>query len=142
MMRSRLDSKFERIPSKQRKRHAARGVTLFEVLIVVAIMAMIATTVGIAVLNESEKAKRRHALTNATEIRSAVKLWWSDHDDGECPDVKRLVDDGTLERNNANKQDPWGGSWHLQCEGNEVTVISHGRDHTANTEDDIRAPPI
>ena len=46
---------------------------MFEVLIVVAIMAMIATVVGVAVLNKYEKAKRKHALTNATEILALAR---------------------------------------------------------------------
>ena len=125
--------------SRSRAR-AQRGVSLFEVLIVIALMAMIASTVAIAVLNHSEHAKRHHAETAARTIRSAAKLWWLDHDSADCPKVEDLFRDGTLERGSSEK-DPWGGAWSVQCSGQDVTVTSNGSDKLPGTADDIRVPP-
>lgn len=128
-----------KIPSRSRAR-ARRGVSLFEVLIVIALMAMIASAVAIAVLSHSEHAKRHHAETAARTIRSAAKLWWLDHDSADCPKVEDLFRDGTLERGSSEK-DPWGGAWTVQCNGQDVTVTSNGSDKLPGTPDDIRVPP-
>src|SRR5882672_4057650 len=56
-------------------RAAARGVTLVEVLIVVAIMSLIATTVVVAVIPKFQKAQEDTALNSARELRNAVMRW-------------------------------------------------------------------
>jgi len=117
-----------------------RGVTLFEVLIVVAILALIAGSVGIAALTYSDRARQRMAETNAKQIRTAVKLWWVDNDENVCPSVGELISSGTLERGSPGA-DPWGEAWHLECAGRDVVVVSLGRDRRAGTSDDIRVPP-
>ncbi len=53
-------------------RATMRGVTLVEVLIVVAIMSLIATTVVVAVIPKFTKAQEDTALNSAREIRNAV----------------------------------------------------------------------
>jgi general secretion pathway protein G len=122
------------------RRHAARGVTLFEVLIVIALMAMLSSAVAVAVMTYWEHAKQHHAETTARTIRGAVKVWWLEHDSSICPKVADLLHDGTLERGGPER-DPWGGAWTLECDGRDVTVSSNGSDHTPNTADDIRIPP-
>jgi len=117
-----------------------RGVTLFEVLIVVAILALVAGSVGIAAISYFDDARRRMTETNAKQIRTAVKLWWVLHDENECPNVDQLISSGTLERGSP-RADPWGGVWQLECAERDVVVVSLGRDGKAGTSDDIRVPP-
>ena len=119
---------------------AARGVTLFEVLIVIALMAMLSSAIAVAVLTYWEHAKQHHAETTARTIRGAVKVWWLEHDSSICPKVADLLHDGTLERGGP-ELDPWGGAWTLACDGRDVTVSSNGSDRMPNTADDIRVPP-
>src|SRR5258708_24197168 len=68
-----------KLPSRRRMRQAARaaarGVTLVEVLIVVAIMSLIATTVVVAVLPKFQKAQEDTALNSAREPRNALMRW-------------------------------------------------------------------
>src|SRR5262245_45244218 len=121
----------------RRKRSAARGVTLFEVLIVVAILALVASGVAIAAVHFRKSATLRHAATNARVIRGAVKAWWIDHADTECPSVDQLVQGGMLERD-STRADPWGETYRVECADRDVTVISMGPDRKEGTEDDIR----
>ena len=118
----------------------ARGVTLFEVLIVVAIIALISAGVGIAAIKYFGDAQDRNAETNARAIRAAVKTWWIDHDRTECPGVDELIAAGTLDRD-TTRRDPWGESWRVECADNDVAVVSLGRDRRLGTADDIRIPP-
>jgi general secretion pathway protein G len=122
------------------RRTRQRGVTLFEVLIVVAILALIAGSVGIAAVTYFDRARVRMTETNAKQIRAAAKLWWVDHNEGDCPTVEQLISSGTLERGSP-RADPWGEVWKLECAERDVVVVSAGRDRVAGTPDDIRVPP-
>jgi general secretion pathway protein G len=117
-----------------------RGVTLFEVLIVVAIIALISAGVGLAATKYWVDAQVRTTEANARAIRGAVKAWWIDHDHDQCPNVADLVTSGTLDRDSP-QHDAWGESWQVECSGEDVTVVSYGRDRKPGTPDDIRIPP-
>lgn len=130
----------DRTRPRMARRTFGSGVTLFEILIVVAIMALVAAGVGLAVFKHWIEAREKIARTNARDLRSAVKVWQATHETDVCPEIEQLVKAGTLDRDSPLK-DPWGGEWQLQCENDDVTVISLGRDHKSGTEDDIRVPP-
>lgn len=70
-------------PSQQKRR--ARGMMLFEVLIVVAILAMIAAGVSVGAMTYWEKARIENARANAAAIRNAVKTFSLEHGSAECP---------------------------------------------------------
>ncbi|MGC4087863.1 MAG: prepilin-type N-terminal cleavage/methylation domain-containing protein [Polyangiaceae bacterium] len=120
------------------RRRVRRGMALLEILVVVAIMALIASAVGIAVFKQHTEAKVSLARTSARTVRAAVKTWWLTHDSAVCPTMQQLVDDGTIEGDNSQR-DPWGGEWRIACEGERVGVTSNGGDHEPNTPDDIRS---
>ena len=118
----------------------ARGVTLFEVLIVVAIIALISAGVALAAIKFFDSSRVRTAATNARTIRGAVKTWWIEHDQAECPGVDELIRAGTLDRD-STRVDPWGETWRVECAERDVTVISTGPDRKPGTPDDILIPP-
>lgn len=117
-----------------------RGVTLIEVLIVVAIITLISAGIAAAVFPYLERSRTKAAATNARHLRAVVKMWWTDHDPSTCPSVAQLVDDDALDRDSP-PADPWGRPWRVECDGHDVTVSSDGGDRTAGTVDDIRIPP-
>src|SRR3954468_13685807 len=86
-----------------------RGVTLVEMLIVVAIMALVAGGVGVAALKYWGEAQIKTTAANARTIRGAVKTWWIDHDPEQCPGVDQLVAAGALDRDSP-RADAWGES--------------------------------
>lgn len=127
-------------PSSKARPFGARGVTLFEVLIVVAILALVAGGVGAAAITYLDRAKQRMAESNARAIRASVKTWWIEHAPDECPAVDALITSGALDRDSP-RSDPWGEAWRVECSDREATVTSAGRDRKLGTADDIRIPP-
>jgi len=117
-----------------------RGVTLVEVLIVVAIIALVSAGVAAAAIPYWERARYKTALTNARHLRGVVKTWLVERDSKDCPSVEQLLADQALDRDSP-RQDPWGKQWHIDCSDNEVIILSDGSDRTAGTADDIRIPP-
>ncbi len=126
-----------------RLRRAARrrGVTLVEVLIVVAIMALIAGGVSFLVLPRYRKAQIDTATTAARTIRQAATLWRSlKGGAGECPTVSRLIEEKEIDPSSST-QDPWGQGYTITCTEDDVTVSSPGPDGKPGTKDDISVGP-
>jgi general secretion pathway protein G len=128
------------MPKKTQPRRASRGVTLVEVLIVVAIMALVATAVGVAAIKFYEEARRKAARTNAIALRDAVKGFWITNDTTQCPTVAELISEGVVDEASP-RTDPWGTPWRIECTGVSAIVSSNGSDRQPGTEDDIRVPP-
>jgi len=131
-----IEKKQTRRVMRRLARRAVEGMTLVEIMVVVIIMALIATAVGVAVLPQLEKARVKTAMSDASAISSAATIWITDHA-GECPTVADLKESGDLPQNREAK-DPWDGEYVIECEGNDISVKSGGPDKQMGTEDDIR----
>ncbi len=121
------------------ERAAARGATLVEVLIVVAIIAMIAGGVSVFALPKYRESQKTTAETGARVIRQAVQSWQAANNEIACPTVSQLVQEKQIDPG-ANTSDPWGTPYALTCTEDDVTVISAGPDKKKGTADDIRVP--
>jgi general secretion pathway protein G len=121
------------------RRALERGVTLVEVLIVVAIIAMVASGVAVFALPRFKEAQIKTAETGARVIRGAVQNWQRVNSESTCPTVSQLVQEKELD-SAANTDDPWGEAYSLSCADDDVTVISKGPDKKKGTPDDIRVP--
>ncbi|HQK20788.1 MAG TPA: type II secretion system protein, partial [Polyangiaceae bacterium] len=120
-------------------RAAARGVTLIEVLIVVAILSLIAAGVTVAVLPKFRQAQIDTASTNVREIRGAVVRWRANRGGDECPTISQLVQDKEID--SASKTtDPWDSPYKIECAEDETYVSSPGPDKKEGTKDDIIIP--
>ncbi|MEN9579886.1 MAG: hypothetical protein RJA70_2895 [Pseudomonadota bacterium] len=119
-----------------RKRHA--GVTLVEVLIVVAIMAMLAGGVAFAVLPRMAETRVKTAKQGAQQIRSIVQIWQTENG-AECPSLSQLKKDGFMDKG-GNTDDPWNTPFSLKCTGEDIVVSSSGPDKKRGTQDDIVVP--
>ena len=126
------ETKLERVRRLRRR----RGVTLVEVLIVVAIMAVIAGGATLLIIPSFKKAKVQSAKVGAEAVRQAVELYQSDADAGECPQVKELVDAKKLPASKTD--DPWGKPYKVLCDEGEIHVVSFGKDGQEGTGDDVR----
>jgi general secretion pathway protein G len=119
-------------------RTVERGVTLVEVLIVVAIMSMMAAAVVVAVIPKFKDAQIKNADQNAREIRNAVVRYRARGTDS-CPTVTQLVSEKEIDT--ASKlDDPWGTAYKIECAEDEVYVLSVGPDKKEGTPDDISVP--
>lgn len=129
-------------PSRARRlaRAVQRGVTLVEVLIVVAIIAMVAGGVAVFALPKYKEAQITTAKTGARVIRNAVQQWQlSNNEYGSCPTVSQLVADRQLDAGQ-NTDDPWGMPFVITCSDDNVAVGSYGPDKKAGSKDDIMVP--
>ncbi|MGC4063557.1 MAG: type II secretion system protein [Polyangiaceae bacterium] len=116
-----------------------RGVTLVEVLIVVAIVAMVAGGVTVFALPRYREAQIRSAETWARTIRAAVQNWQSTSNETSCPTIAQLVQEKHLD-SGSTTVDPWGQQFQLTCSEDEVFVLSTGPDKKKGTKDDIQIP--
>jgi general secretion pathway protein G len=111
------------------------GMTLIEIMIVVAILAMIAGSVAVALLPRLEEARIKTTGTDAQGLRSAVMLYVADNP-RECPTVEDLVSERYLD-GSRRTADAWDTPFEITCEDGEIAVFSAGPDLEFSTEDDI-----
>lgn len=121
-------------------RAASRGVTLVEVLIVVAIMALIAGGVSFLILPKYKEAQVKTATTDARNIRQVATQYMALRSGAECPTVQSLIADKELD-SSGNTVDPWGQPYKIVCEGDDITVTSPGPDKQEGNEDDVVVGP-
>lgn len=110
-------------------------MTLIEIMIVMIILATIATGVAVAVLPQLEKARIKSTKADAQALRSAIMLYVADNPRG-CPTVEDLVSDRYLD-GTKRTTDAWDTEFQVTCEDGDIAVISAGPDLEFNTEDDI-----
>ena len=121
------------------RRSLERGVTLVEVLIVVAIIAMVASGVAVFALPRYKEAQIKSAETGARVIRGAIQNWQRINNESTCPTISQLVQEKQLD-SASNTADPWGEQYQLSCTDDDVIVGSNGPDKKKGTPDDIRVP--
>lgn len=125
--------------ARSARRAVVRGVTLIEVLIVVAILSMISAGVVVAVLPKMKEASIKTTENNAREIRSAVQRWRGLRGGTDCPTISQLVQDKEID--SASKtEDAWNSPFKIACSEDDVIVSSPGPDKKDNSADDIMVP--
>jgi len=118
-------------------RAAARGVTLVEVLIVVAIMAIIAGGATILVFPQFNKARVKLAVEGARTIKSAADLYMNlSATSDACPTIADLVAAKNIDGKKTD--DPWGMPYKIQCPEGDIRVMSSGADRKDGSPDDLR----
>ncbi len=116
---------------------AARGVTLVEVMIVVAIMAVIAGGATYLVFPEYKKAQIKTAVVGANTVKQAAEVYRElESTSDACPTIQDLV--GAKKIDGKKTEDPWGQPYAIKCEEGDIHVVSGGRDRKTGTPDDLR----
>lgn len=136
---SRLRAAALRRHSERGLRKADAGMTLLEVLIVLALISLIAGAIGVTVFNNFKKGQDKTAKLMINEIRGAVQQYMSDNS-GDCPpNLEELVNQKFLKKSSI--KDPWAKPFTLKCPGEQDSdgfdIASSGRDKQEGTEDDI-----
>ncbi len=138
----------------------ARGFTLIEVMIVIAIVVALGTLVGIAALSRGKEAKQGIATTQLSTIRNAMKLFYADFDryPSDEEGIKVLWDKTALGGDEAEQKkwrgyledpmpnDVWERAWGYRqksTHGDEskYDIWSNGPDGQEGTEDDVTSWP-
>ena len=115
----------------------SRGTTLVEVLIVVAIIAMVAGGVAFFAFPKFKESQVKTAQTAARVIRGAAQNWQMTNDG--CPTISQLIQDKQLDKAQ-DTNDPWGGDYTITCTDDDIVVSSDGPDKQQGSDDDISVP--
>lgn len=121
------------------RRALSRGVTLIEILIVLAIIGLIAGGVAVVAVPQFEKARITQAKQDVGRLQQAVELWRSQNPGGECPTMDKLKGDKIVAAS-TKPADPWDSAYEIVCEPDETVIISYGPDKKKGTKDDIKIP--
>jgi len=135
---------------RSRSTNPQAGMTLVEIMIVVAILGLMASIVGVAVFKNFQEARRQTAQTQIKDFGSALQLYNRDcgkypttaqglqalvANPGNCPRWKGYLENNTI------PLDPWGNPYDYFYPGvhgqPEFEIISRGPDSEPNTQDDV-----
>ena len=121
-------------------RVAEAGMTMLEIMIVLAIIGLVMSVVGVGVFQSFKKAQKKIAQVAVNEIASKTVQFMTDNSN-ECP---KSVDDLVAQKYMPKKQkDPWNHDFILRCPGtvnvDGIDVVSLGPDGQEGTPDDIKA---
>jgi hypothetical protein len=64
-------------------------------------------------------------------------MYLAENAGGDCPSTEALVEGGFINRS-TRSSDAWDNDFSIDCEGDEITVVSAGPDGQMGTEDDIQ----
>lgn len=119
------------------KRSIQRGMTIVEIMVVVAIIGLVMGAVAVGALPALARANCKTAWTETQNIQQAVAVYQTDNN-GECPkSIGDLVAGKYLTK---DPKDPWNQIFGFKCpgDGRDVDVWSKGKDKQEGTEDDIK----
>lgn len=126
--------------ARRNARNAQAGFTLLEIMIVLAIIAMIAGGVGVALFNKFKKAQIQTTKMRIKAVRESVTQYMIETP--SCPKgMDELLSGKYIDKD--KMKDAWGGNIVLKCPGTNDTegadVSSPGPDKQDGTADDIKS---
>ena len=115
---------------------AQRGMTLIEIMVVLAIIGLVMGGVGLMAYNRYNEAQLTTAKNQTTTIEQAVMTYRATKA-GKCP--RTLIELRVSGYLSKTPKDPWGNEYEFQCVRTEAEVMvrSPGPDGESETDDDI-----
>lgn len=120
------------------RRLASRGVTLIEILIVLAIVGLIAGGVAVVAIPKYAEAQKKQARIDVLAIHPVAEKYRVDHSNS-CVTAEQLKAEKELSPG-SKITDPWDTPYTIRCADDETYVISYGPDKKEGTADDIKIP--
>ena len=127
-----------RLNLRRLRRVASRGVTLIEILIVLAIVGLIAGGVAVVAIPKYAEAQKKQAKNDVIAIHPIAEKYRVDHP-GNCVTVEQLRTEKELSAS-SKITDPWDTPYQIRCAEDETYVLSYGPDKKEGTADDIKIP--
>jgi general secretion pathway protein G len=122
------------------RRSVERGMTLIEIMVVVAIIGMLMGTVGVYAFGRFEKAKITDTKMVIKNVEAAMVHYQTENTDS-CP--KSIMDLVTQKIMPKEPKDAWGESLIFKCPGDKnpdgADIVSKGKDKQEGTADDIKS---
>lgn len=133
-----LETKQGQLARTSRRRDA--GMTMLEIMIVLALIGLVMSAVGVGVFAQFKKGQRKVAQAQVNDIAAKIVQFMADNTN-ECP---KGMDDLVAQKYLPKKQkDPWNRDLVIRCPGtvntDGVDVISFGPDGQEGTADDVKA---
>ncbi len=129
----------ERAQARKASRRGERGFNLIEIMVVLTIISMLMGAVGFGAFAMLDKARRKETRNIMRSIENALVQWQTESTDS-CPaSLNDLVARKIL---NKDPKDGWGRPFQFKCpgeHGNEIDLISLGKDGKDGTADDIKS---
>jgi hypothetical protein len=117
-------------------RTAIRGITRFELLLGVSVVAVVSGLVGLWTVGEQGLNPQAEAEKRGKAVLTAASDWKRAHAQTGCPSITQLQRDEALDKA-ARAEDPWGKRYRILCTSDEIQVRSAGGDGRFETPDDI-----
>jgi len=125
--------------TKRIRKALSRGVTLVEILIVLAIVGLIAGGIAVYAVPKFQQAQRDNTKNSLKALHAVAEAWRANHMSEGCPTAQRLQEEKEL-ATSSEIVDPWGSPYSIRCSDEATAVISFGPDKKSGTEDDIVFP--
>ncbi len=119
--------------TRRRRRKASHGMTLIEIMVVLAIISLILGGVGVMAFNRYKDAQLDDAKHQVVQIQQLVEQFKLAK--RKCPkNIAELKSSGYAAK---VAKDPWGTDYEVRCDADLIEVTSAGPDGTPGTDDDI-----
>lgn len=117
---------------------ASRGMTLIEIMVVLAIIGLIVGGIGVMAFSRFAEAQVTTARNQTVQIQQLVEQYMVQKK-GKCP--KTLQDLKASGIASKLSKDPWGNDYTMKCPGEHgpADIASNGPDGQADTEDDVHS---
>lgn len=127
------------IVARKPERAAFRGMTLLEIMVVIAIIGIVATAVSVGVVGYLNKARVNATKSQIGTVANAVQMYALD---GDYPSSLSVLTEGAgAPLKPKQLKDPWGQdllyAYPSQDANLEFDLCSKGPDRREGTEDDI-----
>ncbi|MCP3905954.1 MAG: prepilin-type N-terminal cleavage/methylation domain-containing protein [Planctomycetes bacterium] len=119
---------------RQLRRRAHRAFTLLEIIVVVTIIALLATLVAPKLLGKIGQSKQKIAMAEVASIYQQVNLWMADNSFSRLPDdfeLELLAEGPDATLRDKDLDDPWNRRYVLINPGernNDFDIASYGAD--------------
>ncbi len=135
-----MDRSKQRVTKMVKRARRSRGMTLVEIMVVVAIIGMIMGAVAVGAMGQLDKAKVKNTKMIIHTVQEALVHYATDNTDS-CP--KALNELVTQKYLSKEPKDEWGQPLVFVCPGQHTPdgadIMSKGKDKAEGTADDIKS---